>query len=38
MGTRVLTPTLEEYDASNPLTNPYMQLALWGGIAYVVNK
>ena len=38
MGTRVLTPTLEEYDASNPPTNPYMQLALWGGVAYVVNK
>jgi len=38
MGTRVLTPTLEKYDVSNPPTNPYMQLALWGGIAYVVNK
>jgi|5B_taG_2_1085324.scaffolds.fasta_scaffold03611_7 hypothetical protein len=38
MSTRVLTPTLEEYNASNPPANLYEQLALWGGKAYVVNK
>ena len=38
MSTRELTPTLEEYDASNPPANLYEQLALWGGKAYVVNK
>jgi len=38
MSTRVLTPTLEEYDSNNPPANLYKQLALWGGKAYVVNK
>ncbi len=38
MSTRVLTPTLEEYEASNPPANLYEQLALWGGKASVVNK
>jgi len=38
MSTRVLTPTLEEYDPNNPPTNLYEKLALWGGKAYVINK
>ena len=38
MSTRVLTPTLEEYDLNNPPTNLYEELALWGGKAYVINK
>ena len=38
MSTRVLTPTLEEYDSNNPPANLYKQLSLWGGKAYVVNK
>jgi hypothetical protein len=38
MSTRVLTPTLEEYDSDNPLTNLYEELVLWGGKAYVINK
>ena len=38
MSTRVLTPTLEEYDFNNPPANLYEELALWGGKAYVINK
>ena len=38
MSTRVLTPTLEEYDLNNPPTNLYEKLVLWGGKAYVINK
>ena len=38
MSTRVLTPTLEEYDSNNPPVNLYEELALWGGRAYVINK
>ena len=38
MSTRVLTPTLEEYDSNNPPANLYEELVLWGGKAYVINK
>ena len=38
MSTRVLTPTLEEYDLNNPTTNLYEKLVLWGDKAYVINK
>jgi len=38
MSTRVLTPTLEEYDPDNPSANLYEELAIWGGKAYVINK
>ena len=37
MSTRVLTPTLEEYESNNPPTNLYEKLALWGDKAYVIN-
>ena len=38
MSTRVLTPTLEEYDSDNPPTNLYEKLVLWGDKTYVINK
>jgi hypothetical protein len=38
MSTRVLTPTLEEYDFNNPPANLYKELVLWGDKAYVINK
>ena len=38
MSTRVLTPTLEEYNPNNPPANLYEELALCGGKAYVINK
>ena len=38
MSTRVLTPTLEEYDSNNLPANLYEKLALWGGKSYVINK
>ena len=38
MSTRVLTPTLKEYDSDNLSTHLYEELVLWGGKAYVINK
>ncbi len=38
MSTRVLTPTLEEYDFNNPPANLDKELVLWGDKAYVINK
>ena len=38
MSTRVLTPTLEEYDSNNPPANLYKQLALWGGYVCYLNE
>ena len=34
----VLIPLLNEYDPSLPLTDPYSQLALWGGTPYVIQQ
>tara|TARA_R110002051_G_scaffold268553_1_gene328600 strand:+ start:608 stop:748 length:141 start_codon:yes stop_codon:yes gene_type:complete len=34
----VLIPLLNEYDPSLPLTDPYAQLALWGGTPYVIQQ
>ena len=34
----VLIPLLNEYDPSLPLTDPYSQLALWGGTPYVIKQ